>query len=239
MQPQPPQICLKYWYCADTYVLCTYFSLKLNIWRRKCFWMCSWICPVYLTTAIKQAFGSFSISQFTGSLSGGYFGGDLFCFNYEVIHLAKSDLWYSFWKHCSQRVAWHPLMHLWNKLRASTDRFVFPLPLGEIFTQCNGANFSSFGYWRLCECGCSAACHSGREVNHWNLDSLIFFSHLKAAKKALSAEIPNDNVIWEMCLRTGELEGENNAACDIAFSFKNIIHMSIKNIHMWQDFFLT
>lgn len=42
-----------------------------------------------------------------------------------------------------------------------------------------------------------------------------FFCLFEAAKKALSVEIPNENVIYEMCLYTCELKGENNATCDI------------------------
>lgn len=49
------------------------------------------MCLVYLT-AKTQACGSFFITHFTERLSGGYFMGDLFCFNYKVIHLPKHVL---------------------------------------------------------------------------------------------------------------------------------------------------
>lgn len=55
------------------------------------------------------------------------------------------------------------------------------------------------------------------QVGKWTVETWInwFFCLFEAAKKALSVEIPNENVIYEMCLYTCELKGENNATCDI------------------------
>lgn len=85
-------------------VLYTYVSLKLDKWGSIFLYnfIASWICLVYRIAAITQPCGSFSITHLSESLSGGHFIGDLFCFNYKVIHLANcvQDLWYPFWKHC-------------------------------------------------------------------------------------------------------------------------------------------